>query len=503
MKVSRRKLLSLLLGAVFSRYGQARAREIALKGWSPAMLAQRYGARGTFSDLRLTSPRLIRYFSTQDGLRAPYVTRTDRAPIGRVKTARPSAQILDTVDHIEVHIGDGQSQRTVGRSGKDVELTGKGEPSRTAWLYQEINGDGRPTVCHGTLGPDGSATNIVDFCGLDFDLIDEAGEGGVSIDRVAAQTLQRLRDRSGAPVAPILAYCHGFGGASWAMLKPGSTPWEAGLAMTAAARSIAEIYGKKLRFRSVGITHDSGNSGDATPYKTALAEWVAAYDALGLNRHNDKSEAELLHFFFDQSAPHADGTIAHAAMLTFEFCLANPDRCHLTGPRYPWPVADGVHHTARGYLCQGEVEALAKHHVLDLNLKWRPCFITHAKRDGRTITLFVSPRMMGFGDLVVDTTTIEANRQLGFRLLRETDSADIPCDVEIAGDVITLTIAGPLPGPNVSIEVSYACRGEPVPTTLGHTSCWGNIKRAGPASVWRQDETIDAWLCVDVRHFLF
>ncbi|WP_430914063.1 hypothetical protein [Methylobacterium sp. sgz302541] len=514
------------LGLGLTGTGRLRARlhpiDFARSEWDaclPAEIALRHGARGTVDSVRRVSATLLRYRSTQDGPSLPYVTRTDRLQLyggtGDTIRTRRSAHILDTAEAIEVQIGYGQSQRATARPAADVGLAGQGEPSRTCWLYQQtIGGDGRPVITAGStdastaMPNDGSAERLIDLCGLDFDLRDEAGaagSNGISLDRVAAQTIQRLRDRYNLHVTPILAIGHAWSATPWTGLKPGTDPWAAGFKMFAGARSLAPLYGKRVRFTSVAFTHDAGNSGDATPYATGgasvLDQMVAAYDGLNLNLElGQDGGLNALSYYLDQTPAHFDETQAPAAnrdVLTW--CLADPIRRHMVGPRYPWPVADGIHHTALGYLCQGEVEALCKVYCQDLGIGWTPCYVTGATLSGATITLAISGRMSGFGDLVVDTTTIEAATQYGFRVRKVSDGSDMPCTVAVNPDNIVLTLTGGAPAAGTAMEVSHAYRGAAVSSALGHSSCWGNIKRAGPPSVWRPGKTIDAWLCIDAR----
>ncbi|WP_158287830.1 SwmB domain-containing protein [Falsiroseomonas bella] len=442
------------------------------------------GAEGTVWSSRRLPDGSLRYWSDQRGGAFAFRARGDRPTSGHV---------LDTSDVLDVEIGNGQSWRVY----TPTDTAGRpfiGTADR--WSVLQVLNQAGAFVERGDAGTTGAS----DIRGREYP---SAGNYTDQIGTTAAQVRQLLRRRARMQVTPIVHFVHGFGAATWRnnggfWLAPGSAPWASGVAIMGALPAVAAAYGMTCRFVAVGWTH--GVAGvRRIDYYDELQNMMASYDALDL----PGTTTQALRIFLDQPNTTNSATsiiepgLPHGSnwFRQLDFVLDHPTRAYLTGPRYPFPLIDTIHHSAYGYAKIGEVEGYVKHRVLDLGQAWEPLRIIGASITGATITVTTNQPYAG-GALSIDTSMIEAAESYGFRVyvagVKRTISG-----VDVSGTTITITLASaPLAGS--AVELSYAVYG--VAQRSGtHAGVWGNVKMAGPASPLWPAETIDAWLICDRR----
>jgi hypothetical protein len=185
-----------------------------------------------------------------------------------------------------------------------------------------------------------------------------------------------------------------------------------------------------------------------------------------------------------------------------DFCQANASgKDWLVGPRWPHHMRDYIHHSSFGALEYAERTGQAMAYVQKYG-DWQPLWVTEVTFSGATVTLTVNSPRQTVGDLIVDTTAINAATNHGFTLWNDaTDSAIAITDVSISGNTITITAASTLSG---EIEVGYAARGVSQPDGTveipQHVGCWGNVKKIGrdaPSIIPEiVQPTLDQWLCM-------
>jgi Putative flagellar system-associated repeat len=437
------------------------------------------GAVGQISDVQViprTAGRTMTYRSNADGPSAPYVLRRDLAAMG--------AHVLMPGPAIEAQISYGQSWRSFMYDMSALPFIGW-EPRR-ALTFAGIDA-GNALFQVPTQGSIYGVDPIVTLygCGQTTQL---------GIGTVAAMSRQRLRSRGLIHASAILDLNPSFPGYRWDQLRPGTDPWTQGLRMQGKAADVAAAYGAGLRYRAVGWTHGAPSdgavdgSGAVIDYYAALTEMVASFDALQIG-----AGGQPLHFFTDQTAPVSEQTQAQGAILAqAAFALANTNRVHLIGPRYPYAFQDNIHHTSLATALIGDLEGYVKFVVLDLGQAWTPARPTAITVSGSTVTIQVA-RPYGMGDLAIDTDSIEAAPQNGFHV-RVSGSEIAVSTVAVAADTITLTLASAIAS-GASVEVSNAFYG-PGSTAGQHSGVWGNVKRIGPPSALLAGYTIDTWLTV-------
>jgi len=443
------------------------------------------------------------------------IRREGAADLVRVKTdawgkgpqpyvVRPTVNrplVLDTASVIEAHLSHGQSWRADALAiplNMFLERIGDG---RALTMQQDQAGTALPTI-----GIDFFATIATDFFNLNTAMSSNGtANQGANVGRIAAQCLAMFRDRFRNLQVPLLDICGAYPGQPIGPLLPGGSvtagaetyhPWATLLAYIDKARTIATLYDKTVRIKSFAWTH--GDSTGYADYYDGLTAVLAAVDAADFN-----GDGSILPFFMDQKAMETSETEVDAATLRqLDFANDNYTRVFLYGNRAHLPMRDEIHHTALGIIMQGEEEAYVKHLVLDRALEfaanippyvWRPSRITNVTIAGNTVTATVSAPQ-GFGDLVVDTTTIEAAPQYGLKLRLAGVNVALS-SIAIAGNTITAQLPAPAT-PGASYEFSHCCYG-PGSAYATHSGVWANFKRQGPRSniiTEGPGKTVDNWL---------
>jgi hypothetical protein len=465
---------------------------------SEAARAVELGARGTVCMAGGSAElALLTYMGTAEGVLLPYVTRT--------ASIEQPAHVLNTSSAIEVHIGYGQSWRTNEHPPSEMDAQPEADylaaleaPQLDAFMMLGLPGDTAALPLRVSIA--GSYVSVHDLIAVG----DAPDANRVGIDRAAALAYGQLRTRDLTHRTPMVHLLAGWPGVTWDSLKPDAAPvggndenaWYYMLQQCATVAEIAALYGKTSLFRAVGWTH-GGTEVAPGDYLTDLGEMTAAFDAEELN---GASGADV-HFFIDQNAAAVEVTEQRAGALDqVEFCRTNANgRSWMVGPRYPYAFRDTIHHTALGQAQYGELEALAKHTVLDGAGTWEPLWVTDVAIDGDEITVTTSAPYSG--GLVVDATQIEQAPDDGWSCWDVVGAALLPISsVTYDGNVITITLSS-TPTPGTVIEVGYAWRAldgvQPAGTVEApsHSSCWGNVKMVGPESTLFSGKTIDAWLC--------
>ena len=430
----------------------------------PALVIRR-GAEGDVWGATYPTPHYA-YNSTQGDKSQAFTTRGDiDSPI--------QGQVANTGDLFEVWISGGQSWRNDSPPLTDLAVEASTiEDRNAAFRFATSSG-----ALRGHVGSSNGTSGIYDLKGIGL------SDWGDQIGTAALLALQRMRRAAGMAATPGMTYGATYPAYSWSQLGPGEFPWTALLSMNASAASIIPQYGKTARWKAVGWTHSAG--GDD------LAGMKAAYDALDLN-----AGQAALHYFTDQTpattTETGGSTLQEKQNEQLQFCLDDPDYVHMIGPRYPYPFIDYIHHTGPGYVAIGELEALAKHVVLDRGLDWLPLYMTAVYIDGSTLTIDVSQPIEGeIHALSIDTTTIEAASQYGLRLKVNGSYVTLSA-IAVDRHRITATIAAP-PTSSDTVEVSYAVYG-PGSTIGTHAGVWGNIKMVLADSVLLPGESIATWL---------
>lgn len=345
------------------------------------------------------------------------------------------------------------------------------------------------------IGANFEAADISDFMGSTPEQTDILKGGGINVGRLQQVARRLLKERaSQTPYRTQVDINHGWPSQTWETLKPGGVtyfeypegvftanyPWANGMSMISTLRVLAPKYSKALKFTHV-------NWIDAEADFLDLEELFNTYDGLNLN----SGTFPILMFTDVTPLPGTATTeLADIAINQIGFADAHPGRVFLCGPRYPYPYGDHIHHSAYGNLKLAESRARAVWAKLDNGVNWEPLRPTaFAIEAGNKIRItYNDPEATG--TLVFDTTFIEASPQMGYALKRA--GADIAItNVAIAGLGIVLTCADT---PQAGDKLSYAWEqlGPDLPAGT-HSDAWGNVKQVGPASVFWDADTIDAW----------
>lgn len=442
------------------------------------------GAEGAVWAVTEAADGSYRYWSDQRGGAYAFRCRSDVATSGHV---------LDTSDVLEVEIGNGQSWRVYTPTDTD-DRPFIGTADR--WSVLQVLNQAGAFIELGSTATTGAS----DIRGREYP---SAGNHTDQIGTTAAQVRQLLRRRARMQATPIAHFVHGYGAATWRdmggfWLAPGSAPWASGVAVMEDLPAVAAAYGMTCAFTCIGWTHGVSFSptGD---YYDELVDMMAAYDALNL----PGTATQPLRIFLDQPNLANSGTTILNGSLAWgsnwfrqiDFTDDHPTRACLTGPRYPFPLYDTIHHTAYANAKIGEIEGYVKHLVLDRGQNWEPLRITGGSIAGAVITLTTN-QPHAHGELAIDTAMIEAAESYGFRVYISGVKQTIN-SVTVDGQEITIALAS-APSGGAPVEVSYAVYG-PGAAPGTHAGVWGNVKMAGPASVLWAGETIDAWLICDRR----
>jgi hypothetical protein len=479
-----------------------------LYGDLPAQDALDLGARGTVLRARRDRKTGLTYYDSDVyGGRQRFLTRSDKA--GR-------AHVLDSADVLTVHIGDGQSWETnpweqVSRYAGDTDR------ERVLTLYYEGAG------ASPTEGPLGSGGGI-NIPGTVDDLIGFAATSNISISIAAMMAFQRYNQSAKAHVVPTIGLMKGYPGSNWwdpgdgiHYLGPGSTAWGNGFTGGTNLKALIEAnvarYGKTVEYRCVSWTQGGQAAGtyNAVVYATdydatlaALADMVSVYDALALAGTADRP----LNFLISQVAAKSEWTtVSEAALAQLDFCRTNASgRAWMVTPWYQWAygaATEGdpgdIHTDAVGTVRHGEWKGYVRHVVETLGLDWNPLWrsgVAITRQSAHVVRVpLARPSGPGFewSSLALDTSLIELAPGWGFTIKRSSTPLTIT-GVAFSGLNVDITVSETV---NVSdsLEVSYAYYGPGQAMPYTHAGVWGNVKMAGPSSVFFEGETLDAWLC--------
>lgn len=439
------------------------------------------GARGTVWDVQVGTG-VYTYMSDQDDGSYPYRCRSDLSISG---------QVLDTGDgFIEVVVNYGQSWVTNSSVLPPNFPAIIVAPTEITVVFAPVNSPGNFAK---NIGLPISYTSVTDFNG-----VTAAGNGNqlgkfTSINRVRQMRRQNL------DVKPIWDICPAYPGLIWPGLQPGTGPWTALVAMVAMSQTLAAKYGKVARFRMIRWT-DGVNVDYATEISD-LTAFLAALDAVPFNPDGTK-----VIVFGDQTpADCLETQVRDAVRAQVDFALANPARYVNVGPRYAYTNQDYIHHDAMGSGHLSDIRSFVEVAVLEQGLTWTVLHIAaiYVVPNGNgttTITIDTNQPLEGFfGQVSIDTTYIEADVQLGFRLKQNGNFISISnIAVVPVSTRLTMTVAANL-AQSDTLEFSYAYYGPGKPAGT-HAGCWGNICMYMADSLFFAGQKITAWLAISLTN---
>lgn len=261
-------------------------------------------------------------------------------------------------------------------------------------------------------------------------------------------------------------------------------------------------------------TFDQGGAGttqtaDDDHYFNFLNAFRADVDSLALNTTGNGKQHILIPQGFAASKETAPGW---QPIDQLRWAQANASgRDWLAGPAYQWQLLQesvaqsAIHGTSMHNLRKGEMMGLAEAYLTSPKIgSWQPFWKTDVDITGALITVTVNSPRAATGLPVLDTTTIEAAANYGFKLYNWTggvlgSAITLGAVTFVDANTITIAISGSLSGVT-DVEFSYAAlRGvAQADATVGlgtHSAAWGNIKKAGKHIGKWTEEPIDLWLC--------
>lgn len=171
------------------------------------------------------------------------------------------------------------------------------------------------------------------------------------------------------------------------------------------------------------------------------------------------------------------------------------------GPRYPYPMEDQIHQTARSAVYEGGMEGLASAYCLVFG-KWTSLRIESCVLSGSNLVFTLSdPEACDDADPVFDTDWIEAAPGLGFSANDWSGDADngaltLGTPSVTGRRQITVPITSSLTGVT-DIRVKYGYDGTAGPNgtkeTPGHSGTWGNLRRKGRHWLRSVGVRMDLW----------
>lgn len=253
------------------------------------------------------------------------------------------------------------------------------------------------------------------------------------------------------PPRETLFHGQAWGGKNYDALKKGGTSgvYEQVLAQAAsifAARSLA-IY------KGVSCIHGEQDGLDNnTSYAVDLAEWQ---DDLETDLKAVTGQTDDIHMFICQVGS-ASGygytsgiaSVAFPSQLQQLVAHKSNSKIHLVCPKYQLDYYDHSHITNNAQRVLGEYYAKA-FAVVEAGGTWEPLRPTAIIGAGSTVTITFTGRV---GDLVFDTTLVEAATNYGFAY--KDDSSRTITNVQIVNNQVVITLSGTI-GANPLVSYAY------------------------------------------------
>ncbi len=228
----------------------------------------------------------------------------------------------------------------------------------------------------------------------------------------------------------------------------------------------------------------------SSTYKADLISLKNSYNTQALARTKQPNRFPVI---YTQLAGHNSGSVPQVGRAQWE-AFQDDGELILACPQYAFPYADGTHLTNAGYKWLGQMLGKIAYLVGVMGKPWKPLHPLSAKaRTGNVVTLKMH---VPSGSLVLDTTTIPAAAQMGFRVFDAAGEPAINSVSIINRDTVRLVLSRALSG---AATVEYAWRDDPVNGGQGNYAgtgvhaIRGNIRDSDASKAAYTDAAYPLW----------
>jgi len=267
---------------------------------------------------------------------------------------------------------------------------------------------------------------------------------------------------------------HGVGGTAYSGLKKGTSPYSNGITQATNVKNAATALG--LTDRVIGVTTIHGESdhlaGNGAYYESYLVEWQNDYNTDVKAITGQSSDIPL---FTDQMSSHTgyNATTSLIPIAQLSAAENNPGDIILVGPKYFLNYSDSAHLVAASYRWLGEYYGKVMKKVVIDHESWRPLSPDLIIRSGNIIYAnFHVPA----GELVFDTTLVNAKTNYGFEYYDSTSSASISSVEILDTDTVKITLSGVPSGSDQRLRYAYTGTAGAQPGASVAGSAHGNLR---------------------------
>jgi hypothetical protein len=248
-------------------------------------------------------------------------------------------------------------------------------------------------------------------------------------------------------------------------MMPGASPDRFADHMTAISNIVTAASAENKTAQVPFLTWIQGESDVGDPdYKADLVSLKNSYNTQTLLLTKQPNRFPLI---YTQLAGSNDTGMPNIGKAQWEAWQEDPELL-LAAPLYQFPYADSVHLTAEGYKWLGQmlgkVCALAGY----MGKTWTPLHPVSASL--RTSNVVMVKLSVPLPPIVLDTTTITAATNYGFRVFDSTGEITISEVAVVNGDTVRLKLAAT---PGSSPVVEYAWRDDPIDGGAGNYDAAG------------------------------
>ncbi len=235
------------------------------------------------------------------------------------------------------------------------------------------------------------------------------------------------------------------------------------------AISIANVYGKQIKSRSVIWTHgEADRNKPVEEYKSKVIQLATDYraDFAALLPVDNPPIVFIMDQLCANNAASSAGNVSIAQLQASN----EVDFIYLSTPKYIFRFVDDAHLLAPEYAVLGEYNAKVEHYICDLGENWKPLQPINIQRTGNKIVIdFHVPR----GGIVIDTVTLPQAENLGFEYGDDANSAQIIDVEQVASRRIVVTLNKTPTGANKTLRYAYTRQSG---AQSGRSGSWGNIR---------------------------
>jgi hypothetical protein len=381
---------------------------------------------------------------------------------GTVPFARADAYVVDGVDRrsvpdhdavdYNIHLNSGQSLAVNGSDGAIIDPTDLQLNAAGTALVPIANG--------GSYGLGLCATEQ-----LKFALKGDPSQGLLASPAFANDYVQVFKTNA-------------FSGTTIAQLSPGASPDRFAENITAVQSvvTIAAAEGKVAQVPFVTFFQGESNVG-TTGYKQAMKDLKDAYNAQVLAITKQPNRFAML--IYQLAGSNSAGTPI-VGKAQWEAWQEDPEIV-LVGPLYPYKYTDSLHMTSQATKWFGQQAGKVAYLVGYLGRTWKPLHPLSARL--RTSNVVTIKLHVPAPPIVLDTTTVPAGTNFGFRVFDATGEIAITSVAIVNGDTVRLKLAST---PGASPKVEYAWRDDPVNGGAGNFdgngthAIRGNVRDSDP-----------------------